>query len=304
MGSVKIEKVEYLGWENCVKISNGKVEAIVTTDVGPRIISYGFKGGPNHMRVFKDQAGKTEADEFMLYGGHRLWHSPEDEKRTCDKDNFSCEWEKIKDGIRIKSVMDPWVQTEKEMEIILDKDSTRLTINHRITNKNAWEIEFAVWALTVMDVGGREIIPQITDGPELLPNRTVSLWTYAKMNDPRVTWGDEYIFLDQKTDIDRPFKIGLPVTKGWAAYSNHNQLFVKHFDFIEEAEYPDFGYCSYETYTNPEFLEMESLSPLFYVAPEEHIEHAEVWELFDKVERPETEDDVRENILPLINKNY
>ena len=59
MGTVKIIKTEYLGWTNCVKISNGIVELIVTTDVGPRIIHYGFKGGPNHMKVFPEQAGKS-----------------------------------------------------------------------------------------------------------------------------------------------------------------------------------------------------------------------------------------------------
>lgn len=44
---VEVKKVEYMGWENCYKISNGKVEAIVTTDVGPRIIHFSFEGDKN-----------------------------------------------------------------------------------------------------------------------------------------------------------------------------------------------------------------------------------------------------------------
>src|SRR5690349_10985616 len=43
--AVKIEKTEYGGWPNCYRISNGEVELIVTTDVGPRIMHYGFVGG-------------------------------------------------------------------------------------------------------------------------------------------------------------------------------------------------------------------------------------------------------------------
>jgi len=300
MGTVKISKTDYLGWANCVKISNGIVELIVTTDVGPRIIHYGFKGGPNHMKVFTDQAGKTGSDEWMSYGGHRIWHSPEEKPRTYDEDNFPCEWKKIENGIWTRAVMDPWTQVEKEMEIVLDPTSSQVTINHRITNRNAWDVEFSVWCLTVMEAGGREIIPQIIEGPELLPNRTLTLWTYSKMNDPRVTWLDKYIMLDQDTEATTPFKIGLPVPAGWIAYANFGQLFVKKFDFVEDADYPDFGLCSYETYTNNEMMELESLSPLWLVEPGDAIEHIEVWELHDNVEKPENEKEIDKMILPII----
>lgn len=300
MSTVKINKTEYLGWANCVKISNGIVELIVTTDVGPRIIYYGFKGGPNHMKVFDEQAGKQGGEDFMLYGGHRLWHAPEEMPRTYDEDNFPCEWKKVENGIWIRSVIDPWVQVEKEMEITLDPISTQVTINHRITNRNAWDVEYSAWGITQMAEGGREIIPQITEGPSLLPNRTLTLWTYSKMNDPRVTWLDKYIMLDQVPGAKTAFKLGLPVPDGWVAYANFGQLFVKRFDFIEEADYPDFGLCSYESYTCGEFIELESLSPLWLVEPGDAIEHIELWELHDQVVRPENEKEIDRLILPII----
>ena len=37
------EKVSYGGWPNCVRLNNGKVELIITTDVGPRVIRFGFR---------------------------------------------------------------------------------------------------------------------------------------------------------------------------------------------------------------------------------------------------------------------
>jgi hypothetical protein len=40
-----IENVSYGGWPNCLRIANDEVELIVTTDVGPRVIRYGFIGG-------------------------------------------------------------------------------------------------------------------------------------------------------------------------------------------------------------------------------------------------------------------
>jgi hypothetical protein len=48
---VHIEKVSWGGWPNCYKISNGEVELIVTSDVGPRIMRYGFVGGQNLLKV-------------------------------------------------------------------------------------------------------------------------------------------------------------------------------------------------------------------------------------------------------------
>jgi len=64
---VEVKKVEYMGWENCYKISNGKIEAVVTTDVGPRIIHFGFEGGKNVFCVVEDQAGKVGGDEENIW---------------------------------------------------------------------------------------------------------------------------------------------------------------------------------------------------------------------------------------------
>jgi hypothetical protein len=46
-----IEKVEYKGWKNNLKLSNSEAELIITLDVGPRVIRYGYVGGAN---VFKE----------------------------------------------------------------------------------------------------------------------------------------------------------------------------------------------------------------------------------------------------------
>ena len=67
-----MEKVSYAGWPNCIKLSNGQIELIVTTDVGPRIMRFGFVGGQNLLNEYKDQVGKTGGDEWRIYGGHRL----------------------------------------------------------------------------------------------------------------------------------------------------------------------------------------------------------------------------------------
>jgi len=127
----------------------------------------------------------------------------------------------------------------------------------------------------------------------------VSLWPYAKMNDDRVYWGENYITLKQDINAKGPFKIGLPNEDGWAAYINNSIMFAIKYEHKVDAKYPDYA-SSYETYTNGTMLEMESLSPLVKLAPGETIEHTETWMLFDNVKVPENEKEIDEIILPLI----
>ena len=82
-----MEKVEYKGWSNCVRLSNDLVDLIATTDVGPRIIRFGFVGGENEFKEYEDMMGQTGGDEWRTYGGHRLWHAPEVQPRTYFPDN-------------------------------------------------------------------------------------------------------------------------------------------------------------------------------------------------------------------------
>ena len=58
--AVKVEKVAYKGWANCYRVSNGEIEAIVTSDVGPRVIRFGFIGGQNMFKEYAEQLGKSE----------------------------------------------------------------------------------------------------------------------------------------------------------------------------------------------------------------------------------------------------
>src|SRR5437868_1745944 len=85
--AVKIEKVPYRGWSNCYRISNGEVELIVTTDVGPRVIRYAVIGGQNVFKEFNEQMGKSGESTWQARGGHRLWMGPEDAVLTYALDN-------------------------------------------------------------------------------------------------------------------------------------------------------------------------------------------------------------------------
>ncbi|MCX7904718.1 MAG: hypothetical protein N2486_09450 [Caloramator sp.] len=277
--SSTVKEINYKSYGRCVEISNEKCDLLVTLDVGPRIIRFGFKGRENLFCENTDFKVKSGEEYWYIYGGHRLWHAPEANPRTYYPDNYPVHYEKIEGGIKV-SVYEKWRQVIKEMDINLDEKESRVKVIHRIINKNAWDIELSVWALTVMDKGGVEIIPVNTKDTELLPNMNIAIWPYTRLNDKRVTWGEKYITIRQDENARVPFKIGLNNQAGWAAYINHGVTFIKRYKHIEGEAYPDFG-VSYETYTNNFMLEMETLSPLKRIKPDEYIEHVEEWEIFD-----------------------
>jgi hypothetical protein len=164
----------------------------------------------------------------------------------------------------------------------LDPQSNNVKITHFLTNDNAWAVELSAWALSVMAPGGIEVIPQPNRETGLLGNRVLALWPYSKMNDRRVSWGDKLIIVKQDSEMKTPFKLGINNERGWAAYFNHGNLFIKRFSHVMHADYPDFG-VSYETYTNDSMLEMETLSPFTRLEPGNMISHTERWELFKDV---------------------
>ena len=154
------ERYKYGGWDNCIKLDNNEIELIVTTDIGPRIVRFAFKDGQNLFKEFSDQIGMTGGDEWKLYGGHRLWHAPEETPRTYFPDNGPVGFESS--GITVKLIQETETTTgiQKEIEITLDQKENNVKVLHRLINKNLWEVELTPWALSVMANGGRVIIPQ------------------------------------------------------------------------------------------------------------------------------------------------
>lgn len=297
-----VEKVSYAGWPNCYRVSNGKVELVATTDVGPRVIRFGFVNEENEFKEYKDQLGKVGGDDWRIYGGHRLWHAPEAKPRTYWPDNTAVEVVKQPNGLRLIQSVERTTGIQKEIDLTLDPISTRVRIVHRLRNMGPWPIELAPWTLTVMEVGGKVIIPQPpykSHDEELLPLRSLAIWGYTNMHDPRYVWGSKYIVLSQDPSAKEPTKIGAGVREGWVAYWRNGHLFVKRFEFQNGASYPDFG-CSVESFTNAEMIELETLGPMNLLQPGSIVEYVEEWYLFKGVGTVSDEDSIDKFVLPLV----
>jgi hypothetical protein len=302
MKATSITRRSYKGWPNCCHLTNGLADLIVTTDVGPRIIWFGFVDDCNELKEYENMMGKTGGTEWRIYGGHRLWHAPEAEPRTYAPDNSPVQLERHDAFVRLIQPVEPTTGIQKEIDINLAPDAPHVNLIHRLRNTNGWPVEFAPWALTVLPPGGQAIIPLPPRGPHpgnLPPVNTLTMWAYTDMSDPRWTWGHKYIMLRQDPKANTPQKFGAMVTAGWVAYARDDHLFVKHFHHAHGATYPDLG-CSVEVFTNSDMLELETLAPLSTVQPKAIVEHIERWFLFDDTPMPDDEAAVDKVILPKI----
>ena len=117
--AVKIEKTAYAGWPNCYRVTNGEVELIVTTDVGPRVIRYGFVGGQNIFKEFTPQMGKSGEKEWMPRGGHRVWAAPEHKVMTYALDNGPIKAEIKGDTIELTQPVEPESGLQKQIIVKL-----------------------------------------------------------------------------------------------------------------------------------------------------------------------------------------
>lgn len=284
-----METVAYGGWNRCARIKSGTVEAIVTLEVGPRVIRLGFEDGPNEFHEDPDEMGKTGGSEYRSYGGHRLWIAPEDKVRTYQPENEPVDYAEEGGWHRFSPKTDRFGM-HKELAIKPLGDGG-FVLQHRITNQGEVGVQLAPWAITVMAAGGTCLIPQapFKPFPEILTAvRPVALWSYMNMSDPRVKWGSRLIHLRQDANLG-PTKLGTAVSQGYAGYIHDDRLFLKQFDLIEGQHYPDFG-CNFETFTRQDMLEFETLGPLHMLGPGESVLHTEQWHLFGNVHLPSDED--------------
>jgi hypothetical protein len=180
--AIMLERISYRGWDNAYRLFNGVVELVVTADVGPRILFYGFRNGENLLHEVKEDAGKTGGSEFCPQA-----------------------------------------------------------------------------VATIKASGPTRTLPTLA-GYSARPISSCGILRIPKA-DFKSRWGASYN------------------SAGWGAYFREGYLFIKRAAVISGAQYPDFG-CNFEVFTNPDFIELETLGPLVELPPGEVVEHVERWWLF------------------------
>jgi hypothetical protein len=285
-----LEIVNFLELE-CVRLANQSLSILVTRTVGPRIIALQLSGDKNLFAELPDvKLDCPGRGQLTLWGGHRLWHAPEEARRTYLPDDRPPAIVQIDNGLLVTQPVEEETGIQKSMTITLPDHSVTVIIDHTLKNQGSWPVELAPWAITQVKPGGVAILPQRSapsDPAGLLPNRQLTLWPYTDINSPHITWGNRFIFISATMPAGA-LKIGFPNPEGWLAYYNNHTLFVKEALFDPQATYFDHGSSS-ECYCNDRFLELETLGPRGTISPGEEATHREVWHVYGEVNFSPTE---------------
>lgn len=290
---------------DCLEFCNEDLRIAVTTKVGPRILGCYVGDQDNLFAVLPNRPMKGLSNGFRLYGGHRLWHSPEDKPRSYQPDNDPVEVSEFDGGVEFSGAPEAATGIRKRIRISEGNHGVFI-VTHTLENCGLWELELAPWALSIMAPGGMAVIPQKRqpDAFAFAPDRSLVLWPYSSYADPRLLLGDEYIFLKQDSSSNSAIKIGFNAESGWIGYIRNGKALIKYFDLYsdEEVDYPDNG-CSVEAYSCADFCEIETLAPLDILQPGECVEHNEYWQGLSGLPEINNEEDFRKYVEPQLLTN-
>jgi hypothetical protein len=301
---ISIEKINYQGWANSWQVTNGEVELVVTGDVGPRVMRYGFAGGQNFFKEFAGQMGKTGEDAWQPRGGHRVWIAPEDIVKSYAPDNAAVAIQMQGDAMVCTGAVEALTGMEKKITVRMAAAGTAVELIHEVRNAGAEPYYLAPWILTMFAQGGSGIhgFPPRGTHPEMLePTNPLVMWAFTHLDDPRWRLSRKYLVLRQDPKNSNPQKLGTYNRHTWGAYLLNGELFVKRYEAIAApSAYPDFG-CTFETFTNADILELETLGPLTTLAPGQSVSHTERWTAHRDVRLSAwTDDELDAEVLPLV----
>jgi hypothetical protein len=267
------------------------------------VIRYGFIGGQNFFKEYPEQLGGTGEEKFQLRGGDRVWKAPEDPVATWAPDNVPVEIRVTPTGLVAREPVEPLTGLQKEIEVAMAASGTGVTVSHRVANRSLFALEYSAWALTMMAQGGTAVTgfpPRGHHPANLEATNPLVMWAYTNLADSRWKFTRKYLSLRQDPDNSEAQKLGMFNPDTWAVYLLNGQAFLKWAKANPAAVYPDFG-CSFETFTNNEFLEMETLGPLARVAPGQVAEQVEHWSLHKDAGVHElTDAELDRVVLPLL----
>jgi hypothetical protein len=283
-------KIKYKDYD-AIQFSSGSLELIVTTSCGPRIISLKSKKAKQAGNFFFEFP-RPEKRYLGLYlrGGHRLWHAPEDLVDTYLPDDETLTVKALKKGALFIQPIEKKTGLQKSIQVELLKNDT-VKVTHVLKNRSKKFIKRAAWAVTMLPPGGYGVLPLLPKGDhakqDLLPNYILIPWSFTNLASK--VWDFKTDFIGINVNLaNRPEKLGISQYPGWSAYWNKNSAFVKYSKPLKNSAYTDLG-SSFETFTNGNMFELETLSPIRELKPGQKIIHTEFWTVLSKIPKPNTD---------------
>lgn len=274
-----MKRGDFYGEETLV-LENEHLSVEVLAAAGPRIVRVTLAGSlENVLGEVPDVGWDTPWGRYRLHGGHRLWVAPENPPFASAPEDGALIVDERPRGIKLER-LEPETGLRKAIEVDLATDRAALTVKHSLRNEGETAVVQAPWAITILPLGGVAVLPQ-QQGPvgesDSVPNRSLALWPYGSVTDPRLELGDELVLV-RAEPVPATFKIGYLNRTGWVAFLRRDVLLCKHFDPQPELAHADLN-SNVEVYCDARLLELETQAPLARLEPGAEATFEERWEL-------------------------
>jgi hypothetical protein len=280
----KVDKLDYHGWSECYRMSNGNVDLIYVPQIG-RLMRFGYVGGPNFIWENPKLAGQSQDSDFpgkdwMNFGGDKLWPAPQDRWGWPPDpviDAGQAEVKVLPNGrLRIIGKASKKHGIRFIREISLDPKLPVVNIINIMENTSDMPQSWSIWEVCQVDR------PLWAGVPESKSGRFRSGHYAFKGNEP----ARGYLRKDNEQvrimrNAKKGAKIGSDSREGYAfAYKAGTDFAIK-IDTTRGARYPDNG-CIEEIWTNADpdqYVELEVLSPIRTLKPGERSSVKTRWSL-------------------------
>ena len=212
-------------------------------------------------------------DPYVFHGGHRLWAAPEEPYITYAADSHPVEVEATPDRLVITAPPDS-ANLAKTLEVWAD--GSGLVVEHRLSNEGTAETAVSAWGITQLRLGGTALLasgePGDSDG--LQADRSLSIWPYTSLADPRIRWTDRVVVIEASPGPR--LKLGSGPRPGMLGYFLDSYLFSKKIRGAGDGPYPDRGAVG-QIFVDDDFCELESVGPIELLSPGETVVTTENW---------------------------
>ena len=289
----------YKGWD-AVKLSKDSFEAFVVPSLGGRIMGFEL-GGTNLLFVNPQLEGKPNVQPtsawngvWQNFGGEKIWPAPQGwaganewpgpPEPVLDGGVFAAD-ELTETSVSLTSPVEPVTGLQIKRKISLDEFGG-LRIDAAIINRSKTPSKRSVWpvAQTACPDADDDVC-QIT-----FPAPRGYKVMHGVVNNPQYSLESENARVAYKYMVG---KIGAKSEGGWIACANisSGKIFAAFFDYALEEDYPDgtnvqiwtsgrgsfysrgtFKTLADDRAANPPYMEIELLSPLKEIAPEQSLD--------------------------------
>ena len=272
-----IKKINYAGWDDCVYLSNGVCETVVSTKVGPRILRYSLVGGPNLFYLDEYAAGMTEElNLWRMYGGHTFDFSI-DGKKILLPENAPV-------GVRLEASsmhFDPMPMgntgISKQISIRMCRRGG-LEVKEILINTSDAPITVVAEASTNVVPGGVAALPATSPDCIMTPPEEADL--------RRTRFGKELCLVSADNVKGGEFALDFKADKRWCGYFNRGCLFIITTPPEESYEGANIGVAG-----TPNRMTITTYSNPVTLAPGESYTHTEVFNIFIENPIPATEEE-------------